>query len=384
MKKFPKLILGAVLATSLCIPALSTPKTPVVPAVAATTATGYDSADDVQYITKSVGNITYIYNWGAREEDCTFLSTYAVGFNSGDYSFETLSKKAGGTSQDNAPNSELYKALQEFMISNHKTLTKYDGTKELYRYTDCVSSDTEYLSSFYLGNSYTSSWPYGGNPWNREHVWPKSKCKNSKNEKEETADIMTLRATNHSENSSRNNKAYANQATANKNSADFYDPNKNGQDIHGDCARMLLYTYTRWGTVSEVLANMWGSNGVIENLDTLLQWMEEDPVDTWEMGRNDAVQAITGTRNVFVDYPEYAWLLFGQEIPNDMVTPSGYAMKNGETDNNDNNNLTPEPEIPNDFMASLGMDCSGSVTCGLTVSSAAIGAVALLFKKKED
>ena len=44
----------------------------------------------------------------------------------------------------------------------------------------------------------------------------------------------------------------------------------------------------------------------MESLDVLLLWMEQDPVDTWELGRNDAVQAITGTRNVFVDYPEYA------------------------------------------------------------------------------
>jgi hypothetical protein len=68
---------------------------------------------------------------------------------------------------------------------------------------------------------------------------------------------------------------------------------------------------------------MWGSSGVMENLDILLKWMEEDPVDTWEMGRNDAVQSITGVRNVFVDYPEFAWLLFGREIPSDLVTPSG-------------------------------------------------------------
>ena len=64
---------------------------------------------------------------------------------------------------------------------------------------------------------------------------------------------------------------------------------------------------------------------VIENLDTLLAWCEMDPVDTWEMGRNDAVERIQGNRNVFIDYPEYAWLLFGKEIPTDMVTPSGEA-----------------------------------------------------------
>ncbi len=91
--------------------------------------------------------------------------------------------------------------------------------------------------------------------------------------------------------------------------------------MRGDCARILLYQYTRWGNTSR----MWGSGGVIENLDVLLRWMEEDPVDTWEMGRNDAVESITGTRNVFVDYPEYAWLLFDRDIPDDVVTPSGIA-----------------------------------------------------------
>ena len=44
------------------------------------------------------------------------------------------------------------------------------------------------------------------------------------------------------------------------------------------------------------------------------------------MGRNDSVQSITGVSNVFVDYPEYAWLLFGQEVP-EMVTPSGKAAQ---------------------------------------------------------
>jgi hypothetical protein len=63
----------------------------------------------------------------------------------------------------------------------------------------------------------------------------------------------------------------------------------------------------------------------MESVEVLLAWMEADPVDTWELGRNDSVQSITGTRNVFVDYPELAFLLFGEEIPADMQTPSGGA-----------------------------------------------------------
>ena len=68
---------------------------------------------------------------------------------------------------------------------------------------------------------------------------------------------------------------------------------------------------------------MWGASGVIESKDILLKWMEEDPVDTWELGRNDAVQAITGTRNVFVDYPELAFELFNEDVPADYDSPSG-------------------------------------------------------------
>ena len=59
----------------------------------------------------------------------------------------------------------------------------------------------------------------------------------------------------------------------------------------------------------------------IESIEILLEWMILDPVDTYEMGRNDAVESITGTRNVFVDYPELAWQLFGKEIPDAAETP---------------------------------------------------------------
>ena len=55
----------------------------------------------------------------------------------------------------------------------------------------------------------------------------------------------------------------------------------------------------------------------------LLAWIEEDPVDTWELGRNDSVESILGFRNVFVDYPELAFDLFEEPVPANMQTPSG-------------------------------------------------------------
>ncbi len=267
-----------------------------------TTPTGYTKASDVVYKT-SYG---YIANWGARGEDCVFLSTYAEAFYTGSYTYEILSQKEGGTSQSNAPSSALYSALKSMMKAAHSHETSYNETRDLYCYTDCLRNDTAHISSFYSGKELSGKWD-SGKTWNREHTWPNSKGMNGNDEN----DIMMLRPTWVQENSSRGNTAYGEGSK-------YFDP---GEAVRGDCARIVLYVYTRWGNTGK----MWGESGVMESLDILLKWMEEDPVDTWEMGRNDAVQSITGTRNVFVDYPEYAWLLFGKEIPSDMVTPSGKA-----------------------------------------------------------
>lgn len=309
MRKWISFMLVLMLVCSLAVGISAAPSSEFI----TTTATGYDSADDVLYITYSQSGKTVIANWGARGEDCVFLSTYAEDYYTGDYIWDVMSDLSGGTTTSNTPSSDLYLQLQELMESTHSFYTYYNGSKNVrdyYRYTDCVSSDITQVALLYRGGLVTSEWN-SGKIWNQEHTWPRSKLHSD----EQIGDIMMLRPTNPSENSSRGNKAYGE-------GSDCYDP---GVSVRGDCARTVLYMYVRYG----VTDTMWGSDGVIESLDILLQWMEEDPVDTWEMGRNDAVQSVTGVRNVFVDYPEYAWLLFDREVPEDMVTPSGEAM-NGE------------------------------------------------------
>ena len=260
---------------------------------------------------------TYVYNWGEREEEATFLSPMAEDFyEKYDVTYEELFAFAGGTGVSDAPSSALYRELQKLMKNAHTTITGYQETRPLYKYTDCENGGGR-ISSFYSGDPIGPEWD-GGSTWNREHTWPNSKGLNGSDEN----DIMMLRPTATSENGSRSNKAYGK-------SAGYYNPNSESggaHDVRGDVSRIFLYIYVRWGNVNgngEHAA--WGSRGVIESLDVLLEWMEADPVDTWELGRNDAVQAITGTRNVFVDYPELAFALFGAEIPDDMTTPSGKA-----------------------------------------------------------
>ena len=258
-----------------------------------------------------------ISNWGKRDEQCTSLSTYAGAFyEKNNASYDVLSDKEGNTDRSKVPSSDLYKELQSLMADNHTYKTNYGETRYMYQYTDCVSNNTSKRSCFYTDNQ-LGSWDYG-NTWNREHTWPQSKSLNGSAEGGEDADdIIMLRPTSSSVNNSRDNKAYGE-------SSGYYDPNKEGQNVRGDCARIFLYVYVRWGNTSRA----WGTSGVMESVDVLLRWMEEYPVDTWEMGRNDVVEDITGTRNVFVDYPEYAWLLFGEDVPDNMTTPSRGAKDN--------------------------------------------------------
>lgn len=263
-----------------------------------------------------------IKNWGTREEIATFLSPNAEKFYK-DTTYEELIVLDGSSINDDVPSSALYAALNKLMADTHKT-NNYDDTKDLFQFTDCQNngSPSNKISAFYSGEEVGPAWDKGST-WNREHTWPNSKGGDDDNDGGgvNERDIMMLRPETSSNNSSRGNKAYGQ-------SSSYYDPNdeSNGKhNLHGDVARIVLYVYVRWGTYEQdVLEKMWGASGVMESKEVLLDWMEEDPVDTWEMGRNDSVESITGTRNVFVDYPELAFALFEEEIP-DMVTPSGKA-----------------------------------------------------------
>lgn len=262
------------------------------------------TAEDVVYV-KS-GN--YIYNWGKRDVTATFLSTPAASYYTGSYTYANLSALAGSsTTGTGFYTSELGKAIHNMLVAKQTYTTSYNALRDLLKYTDCTESNTSKLSSFYSGTQVNSTWD-GGSTWNREHTWPNSKGLDGNDEN----DIMMIRPTVSSENNSRGNTAYGE-------SSGYYNPNGNGQNLHGDVARLMLQHLMRWGNTG----SFYGTGGVIESRSVLLKWLKEDPVDTWEMGKNDAVQAITGVRNIFVDYPELAFILLGEQVPANYPTPSG-------------------------------------------------------------
>ena len=134
MKKILTLSLVLSLCSAVAMPLLSK-KTEV--ASAATTPTGYTKASDVDYVKSG----KYVANWGARDEDCGFLSTYATSFYTGSYSYDQMSLNAGGSSTSTAPNSSLYKSLKSMMSSKQTYETSYNATRDLFCYTYCLSSN---------------------------------------------------------------------------------------------------------------------------------------------------------------------------------------------------------------------------------------------------
>lgn len=272
---------------------------------------------------------SYTYNWGTRgtvaDEDDFARSTAEEWYDKYNTSYSELSALSGASSTSSVPSSALYLQLKSLMTKAHGYTNGYKENNTLLKYTDCQNGGGA-ISSFYSGKSIGPSWD---GTWNKEHTWPNSKGLGGSDED----DVMMIRPTSTSENSGRGNTAYGN-------SSGYYHPNKESDtdndyntissgelDLRGDCARIFLYVYVRWGNVNgNGEYTTWGSRGVMESKEVLLEWMEEDPVDTWELGRNDAVQSITGTRNVFVDYPELAFQLFNENVPAGYDTPSGGAV----------------------------------------------------------
>ena len=261
------------------------------------------------------------YNSGQRGVVCTTLDgTSASSYYTGSYTYDRLSTQSKDT---------IKSSLTTLMTTTHTYKSSYNDCHYEAHRTDCENETGSSEKLLLIYTSYTatqSQW----NGWNREHVWPQSL--GGGNTSGGGADLHHVRPSDASVNSSRGNKKYGNvdggTAKYGNNPATgylgghydstYFEPL---DEVKGDVARICLYVWVRWGS-------SWGADSVTEvfqSIDVLLEWCELDPVDTWEMGRNEVVQDIQGNRNVFIDYPEYAWLIFGREVPSSMQTPSGEA-----------------------------------------------------------
>lgn len=96
-------------------------------------------------------------------------------------------------------------------------------------------------------------------------------------------------------------------------------------EYKGDFARAYFYVFTIYDDIpwlEETDKNYMYDGTAYPTLrpwayDLLLQWAEADPVDSREQARNEAVYAIQGNRNPFIDIPDLADYIWGSrtEVP---------------------------------------------------------------------
>ena len=269
-------------------------------------------------------------NSGVRDEICLSLEgTGADTYYTGENTYEKLSSLT---------EAELLAALRNLMTATHKYKSTYAESRDLATKTDCEGGDGKivllYTSSKVEFSDFIGSGSIG---WNREHVWPKSL--GGFDNSGAGADLHHVRPDDVTTNANRGNLKFGNVtggsevkgsslvsgALGGYSAGGYFEPLDN---VKGDVARICLYVYVRYGAELSKCSSI---TNVFESVDVLLEWCESDPVDTWEMGRNEVVGKIQGNRNVFIDYPEYAFLLFGREVPADMTTPSGMAKNPPQT-----------------------------------------------------
>ena len=252
---------------------------------------------------------------------------------------------------------ELLEELAKITRANHKTTTSYDSLKTHLKETDPDPNKSGAILDFYSRISTTS--------WNREHVWPKSLSGGTYVESGAGADVHHIRPTINNINSTRSNKKFTDFSMVDESCNEYrYDGTlvayQNSScwepldNVKGDTARIVMYMYMHYNN-TDIEANKGYSlagNMQIESVvygnknasvwDILLYWNDLDPVDDYEMDRNTYCASVTGTRNPFIDYPDFADAIWGNGTG---VTPDD-DLGNNTPSTPSNPDVPTTPESP--------------------------------------
>ena len=193
-------------------------------------------------------------------------------------------------------------------------------------YTDEDPANTSNVILLYAGRSQAESFRAGTSSsldaWNREHVWAKSHGFPNESQYAHT-DLHHLRPEDVSLNSTRGNKDFDNggtavtEAPANKTDSDSFEPRA---AVKGDVARMLFYMDVRYegaddsGTPDLEIPNVAPTGSTapqMGKLCTLVAWHLADPVDSFELRRNNRIYELQKNRNPFIDNPQWVKAIYG-------------------------------------------------------------------------
>ena len=218
----------------------------------------------------------------------------------------------------NTASSQLLRSSLHNLIDDHNVVS-YESSKQHLQNTDADPNDSGNIILIYKQNSVNESWD-GGDTWNREHIWAASY---GLYDSDAYKDLHNLKPADPSVNSSKGNKNFDNGGIQHDEAIECFftqDTWEPADAVKGDIARILFYMDIRYEggedepnlAVTEVLNNV-ADVPNIGKLSTLLDWHLQDPVDDFEMSRNEVIYGIQGNRNPFIDHPEYVSILWGSD-----------------------------------------------------------------------
>ena len=218
----------------------------------------------------------------------------------------------------NTGSSQLLRSSLHNLIDDHNVVS-YESSKQHLQNTDADPNDAGNIILIYKQNSVDEPWD-GGDTWNREHIWAASY---GLYDSDAYKDLHNLKPADPSVNSSKGNKNFDNGGIQHDEAIECFftqDTWEPADAVKGDIARILFYMDIRYEggedepnlAVTEVLNNV-ADVPNIGKLSTLLDWHLQDPVDDFEMSRNEVIYGIQGNRNPFIDHPEYVSILWGSD-----------------------------------------------------------------------
>lgn len=215
---------------------------------------------------------------------------------------------------------ELKTALYN-IIKDHTTYN-YDALRDyILPNTDEDPSNFNNVILIYTGRSQNKD-TFGGllDEWNREHVWAKSHG-DFGNTIPCGTDAHHIRPCDVGVNSTRGNKDFDNGGSAVYGYYNDYAGNTDGDsfeprdEVKGDIARMIMYMAVRYEGESgepdlemvDYIPSSPSGQPYFGKESVLIQWHLDDPVDSFEMTRNEKIYTNwQHNRNPFIDHPEFA------------------------------------------------------------------------------
>ncbi len=233
---------------------------------------------------------------------------YAAKVKKGQHMMSVRIPKNYYTSASSLSGQELRDKMQEIISKDAKKLS-YKMVWTMCEDGDQNPADETQVWQIYVEKGIDKKAHVSGSSgWNREHIWAKSRG-NFGTKPGAGTDGHHLRASDAKENGNRANLNFADVNGPRTKNGSFYEPPKSAK---GDVARAVFYMAVRYGFKVDNSGSD-SKEARIGKLEDLLKWNELDPVDPYEIRRNNIIYGYQNNRNPFIDHPELVKYIFGNK-----------------------------------------------------------------------